>query len=145
MWPACTKAAENEWIAGVRTASKAYSRPLTFYLNRACALPMLRLVKRHAHQLGTVLVHAIVTLSWPCSIRIRLIIHMVYAGHVDMRLSLFVPWLSWHVSVGSKTQGIGQKIGTKRGLGHVMSPCWLLWVYQRLFYTIHVLYKHIQS
>ena len=39
-----------------------------------------------------------------------------------------------------------QHIGTKKGLGHVMSPCWLPWVCcQRLFYTIHVLYKHIQS
>ena len=39
----------------------------------------------------------------------------------------------------------GLNIGKKKGLGHVMSPCWLLWVCQRLFHTIHVLYKHIQS
>ena len=32
---------------------------------------------------------------------------------------------------------------TRTCTGHVMSPCLLLWVCQRLFYTIHVLYKYI--
>ena len=53
--------------------------------------------------------------------------------------------LSLHTQAHAAGRTGGEIIGTKKGLGHVMSPCWLLWVCQRLFYSIHVLSKHIQS
>ena len=54
-----------------------------------------------------------------------------------------------NLGVGWCTRGCRVKYwnekGTRSCTGHGMSPCWRPWVCQRLFYTIHVLYKHIQS